>query len=470
MKFKFENVGLINQAELELADLTLICGENNTGKTYLTYGVYGFLSDCRGLLRNMLADDLRQSHPLTSGYVIDLEKMFQGKLNAYLKRASNQYTANLSKVFASNESLFKNSKITVSVIESDSFHAIDYQSSIQRGNSEKVFATLTKAEDSHLLEVLITEDAKDIVPLSALDSFIADAIVDIVFAPYLPTPTIACAERTGVAVFRKELDFARTGMIEALRTLSTKELRNPFRLIESMNSGYALPVNDNVNFIRQLEDLEKLTSPLAATHPDLLKAFNNIIGGSYKVIRDKGVIYQPEGYDKLQLSMNESSSAVRALLDIGFYLRCCAKPGDLFMIDEPELNLHPKNQRALARLIARMVNAGIKVFVTTHSDYLVKELNTLIMLAQHTAHTQATQQKYGYMNEELLDYSRVALYMTEAHKNIGTSRKQKAYHNILQRANITPNQGIEVTTFDTTIEDMNTIQSDILYGGDWDAE
>jgi predicted ATPase len=44
------------------------------------------------------------------------------------------------------------------------------------------------------------------------------------------------------------------------------------------------------------------------------------------------------------------------------------------MVDEPELNLHPENQRRVARLFARLINLGIKVFITTHSDYIVKEL------------------------------------------------------------------------------------------------
>ena len=83
------------------------------------------------------------------------------------------------------------------------------------------------------------------------------------------------------------------------------------------------------------------------------------------------------------MTMDESSSAVRSLLDIGFYLRHVANPGDLLMVDEPELNLHPENQRLIARLFARIVNLGIKVFITTHSDYIIKELNTLIMLKRY---------------------------------------------------------------------------------------
>ncbi|MEA1951032.1 MAG: AAA family ATPase, partial [Planctomycetota bacterium] len=44
MKIMLKNLGAIKQAEFELGDLTIICGKNNTGKTYVTYALYGFLA------------------------------------------------------------------------------------------------------------------------------------------------------------------------------------------------------------------------------------------------------------------------------------------------------------------------------------------------------------------------------------------------------------------------------------------
>ena len=44
IKATFENIGPIKNAELELDDLTIIAGQNNTGKTYLVYTLYGFLN------------------------------------------------------------------------------------------------------------------------------------------------------------------------------------------------------------------------------------------------------------------------------------------------------------------------------------------------------------------------------------------------------------------------------------------
>ena len=115
-----------------------------------------------------------------------------------------------------------------------------------------------------------------------------------------------------------------------------------------------------------------------------------------------------------------------------------------------------------ARLVARMVNAGLKVFITTHSDYLIKEINTLIMLNQCTEHCRSVQQKHGYEDSELIDPQRIRLYMTGLQKATTGRGKVRA----LIPATIYPDRGIEVSTFDDTIETMNAIQSEILYGGE----
>ena len=43
MKIAVKNLGVLRQAEFSLGDFTIICGSNNTGKTYATYALFGFL-------------------------------------------------------------------------------------------------------------------------------------------------------------------------------------------------------------------------------------------------------------------------------------------------------------------------------------------------------------------------------------------------------------------------------------------
>lgn len=465
MRFHFENLGLLDQADIELADLTLICGENNTGKTYATYAIYGFLRSWRQMLRFTLEDDINAFLKDANQYQFDLQQMFGGKVDDYLKRLGKSYVELLPRVFATDSNVFENTLCVPCSTATDDFLSQAYQRTVQSGSSGKVLATIKKEAGSAILEVLVADAEVMQRPFGGLTDFIADAVADIVFAPHLPRVHIASAERTGAAIFRKELDMARTRMLKAINEIDSKELkRNPFKILQEIDADYAWPVEDNVDFVRQLEDIDKRSSDLASAHPELLDAFDAIIGGSYKVVKQQ-LVFQAKGAGRQRFTMNEASSCIRALLDVGFYLRCRASPGDLFIIDEPELNLHPKNQRAFARLVARMVNADIKVFITTHSDYLVKEINTLIMLNQRTEHTKRVQQQYGYEDVELIAPQRVSLYMTGTGKPVAGSGRRSKIRTLIP-AKIYPDMGIEVGTFDDTIETMNAIQGEILYGGE----
>jgi ABC-type multidrug transport system ATPase subunit len=162
--------------------------------------------------------------------------------------------------------------------------------------------------------------------------------------------------------------------------------------------------------------------------------------------------------------MDESSSAVRSLLDIGFYLRHEARIGDLLIVDEPELNLHPENQRRIAKLFARLINIGIKVFITTHSDYIIKEINTLIMLNHDQPHLKEIAAEEGYRQEELLSADQVKVYIAEQALEMLKGKKRKTKFNTLTPAKIDPEMGIEARSFDTTIEKMNRIQTAIIWG------
>jgi hypothetical protein len=282
-----------------------------------------------------------------------------------------------------------------------------------------------------------------------------------VFGDLFPKPFIASAERTGAAIFRKELNFARNRIVEEMGTMG--EAINPFELLSKVYSDYALPVKINVDFTRKLEEISQKESFIYKNHPDILKDFGDIIGGEYLVKKNDELYYVPKG-KRIKLTMDQSSSAVRSLLDIGFYLRHVAEIGDLLIIDEPELNLHPENQRRVARLIARLINLGIKIFITTHSDYIIKELNTLIMLNQDNPRLQSLAYREKYLKDELLSPEKINVYIADKAMIKTHDSARKILCQTLIRADIDIKLGIEVKSFDNAIEDMNRIQEEIIWG------
>jgi predicted ATPase len=48
-----------------------------------------------------------------------------------------------------------------------------------------------------------------------------------------------------------------------------------------------------------------------------------------------------------------------------------ARPGDLVIVENPEVHLHPRAQQEVGTLLARVANTGVQVIVETHSDHVL---------------------------------------------------------------------------------------------------
>lgn len=460
MKVKIKNLGILKQAEFSLGDLTIICGGNNTGKTYATYALFGFLYTWRRLLTWPTFGLKEKINQLLSDGVISLDlQEYVQQCESILTAGCQGYVRQIPEVFAANEERFKNVDFQIEL----NFDNIQFQNKYEKKISTATWEiiSISKPEnDPYLSIILLTETEKINLPVHFLEEIIYDSIQDIIFSQFFPRPFIASAERTGAAIFRKELNFARNRLLEEISKNSNFD---PRELLFNVSQDYALPVKKNVDFTRQIETIVKKTSFIAENHPSILEDFADIIGGQYMITSNDELYYIPKG-KKLRLSMDESSSAVRSLLDIGFYLRHEARIGDLLIVDEPELNLHPENQRRIAKLFARLINIGIKVFITTHSDYIIKEINTLIMLNHNKPHLKQIAAEEGYRQEELLSADQVKVYIAEQALEMLKGKKRKTKFNTLTPAKIDPEMGIEARSFDTTIENMNRIQTAIIWG------
>ena len=460
LTIKLRNLGILKQVKFSLGDFTLICGKNNTGKTYTAYALYGFLESWRKFI-NISIDEDQIRTLLTDGALkIDLAQ-YTEETDQMLVEACKRYSEQLNEVFAASEDDFSDSEFHIKP------SAINMQNlgfKGEMGINQEPFLIASKEKGS---EELIFSLAVDRKRKTRVDSIFAKDIVSFtignaIFSNAFPRPFISSVERTGAAIFEKELNFSRNRLLDEIWR-SDKKI-DARELLSKSYKNYPAPVEDNVEFTRQIKETAKRKSFIAKEHPEVLDDFTDIVGGTYAITQNDLLYYIPKG-TRRRLTMDLSSSSVRSLLDLNFYLHCQAEKGDLLMVDEPELNLHPENQRRIARLFARLVNLGIKVFITTHSDYIVKELNTLIMLNHNKPHLKRIAKENGYQDNELIMADRIKLYMTKEkllQLEDGQKRRRRGY--TLVPAKIHPKFGIEACSFDKTINNMNEIQDEIVWG------
>ena len=109
---------------------------------------------------------------------------------------------------------------------------------------------------------------------------------------------------------------------------------------------------------------------------------DDILGGAVKVGGLPGLSYPhftylPRGW-KSGLPLTNASSLVSELAPLVLYLRHVVSPGDLLIIDEPESHLHPAMQVAFTRQIAAIAKAGVRVLLTTHSEWVLEALGNVV--------------------------------------------------------------------------------------------
>lgn len=256
------------------------------------------------------------------------------------------------------------------------------------------------------------------------------------------------AERNGLHLVFRELSTRRTAL---LHHVSRAGIDINDLLRDVMYSRYAEPIADYINWLNSLSEIQ--VSKARGFHSHAQRVQRSLAGGAYRVDPRTGSIdfkpYQPRRGEMRPSTMglHMTSSAVKSLFGLWFYLEYQASAGNILMIDEPELNLHPANQLQIARLLARLVNAGISVVISTHSDYIIREFNSLIML--HQTGGRSLQRKYKYHNDEVLDPDSVGAYLFD--------------DQTIKALTTTPEDGIHATTFDEVITYLNTVNNDIFF-------
>ncbi|MBL0707827.1 MAG: AAA family ATPase, partial [Sulfurimonas sp.] len=112
LNINFKNLGSISEGNIKLNKLTLICGENNSGKTYLNYMLYELL-DKRFTLRHPIFHDIFDLAKESGIYKLDLKDFLD---NSYIKLKlgfEKKFQTSLDRFFSATQGTFKNFRLDI---------------------------------------------------------------------------------------------------------------------------------------------------------------------------------------------------------------------------------------------------------------------------------------------------------------------------------------------------------------------
>ena len=182
------------------------------------------------------------------------------------------------------------------------------------------------------------------------------------------------------------LPAARTGIMQAHQIVVSSLIRQA--PTAGLRRSPQLPTLSGVlsDFLNELIEAGSSRTRTDSTVPLLADMLENSVmeGRIESQIEESGYpsFFHVGKENDLRLPLMKSSSMVSELAPVVLYLKHHVDIGDTLIIEEPESHLHPVSQAELAIYLAKLVHAGIRVVVTTHSEWLVDQFTNLARLAE----------------------------------------------------------------------------------------
>jgi|WetSurMetagenome_2_1015567.scaffolds.fasta_scaffold59096_2 predicted ATPase len=413
MIIKIRNFGAIKSCDIDLdKDLIAIFGENNIGKSYAISAVYLLLKNIFKELPFFIYFDQvnveiidRFFHDSVTGIINDVVQKKE-KITNITKNMENIVRSYLEKTLIA--SIIQPFSVTFGEIDTIKNKFINEKTYIELDTNELIFSISFDENEIKISNLIIKK--KIIVKLSKVNKKIhGEKEIQIYFCEKNQDSfkiNLGSLIRHYVSHFQRDyfvesyyLPASRSGLYQGLSAFGQifaqlAKSRNLLKQTVEIPS-ISEPVSDYFIALSGIEIKSKIKEDdpiLEITN----KIEKNILSGKISFDeKAKKILYHPDNTD-LTLDVSLTSSMVSEISSIVSFLRYIVAPTFqtrnprltfvltqkkkvLLFIEEPEAHLHPKIQMELMEIFVELVNAGVKIVFTSHSDYMFNKMNNLIL-------------------------------------------------------------------------------------------
>lgn len=389
-----ENFAKIKDASVKISPLMCFVGDNNSGKSYLMSLLWGILT---------LGKEIFPKFPSEAKAYKTCEKWLGDNVNKNIEiseKIISDYLLWFNDLLANNKKSLLN-KIFNYDVDADKIEITNY---CRRKKLEIIWddsAERYSVTETYIKFPLQKSYSKE--QLLRMNAYICWNILMEGIAEPLYTPIVK-GRRMGEPVY---LPASRTGFMLTYSQLIENSLQVSFAPAAQENSSaLTLPYIDFLQLITKFDTKSKLNK----RNKEVVNFIETkMTKGNISVKKDMLPVikYHPEGTEK-EIPLYVASSIVAEISPLLLLFKSDINFKTL-IIEEPEAHLHPELEKKMAQLIINLVNRGIPVWITTHSDTIIQHINNMIKLKNHEQVKELMQQ-YDYSKADVLDIANVSMY------------------------------------------------------------
>ena len=404
MKISVQNLGPIKEGTIDLSkNLTVFCGPNGTGKTFMSMLIheYYFLSNSYAGMKireiekyKILNEQINKK--AEEGGILEIEidinieilkKIKSDIINILINPNNLKATYGLDKTAI--EKFTKNLKIEIQ----------------QESLLESFFNLEIKEKE---IEILIPQIYIINISKKPNSNFLTI---------HFPTNYCEIEKR----LFEFNTTFKKAIYNNLILSTILDKLYNNFKFnsifflrpdIQNRDLIYNIPFLPNCfkrNSFNILEN-NKILRKIKSHYYDLVVELEAaLIGGSLFYSETVEIMFKNNRTNE-DFAFNLLSSSIISLSKFILYLKYEVRQNETIIIDEPEMNLHPDTQVMFARIIARLINAGLKFIISTHSDFILREFNTLIEIGLHEKTKSFAINEFKYKSDEFINKNDINIF------------------------------------------------------------
>lgn len=418
-----KNFGPIEAAEIDLRPLTVFVGESNTGKTYLAALIYALHRHFRGISQFPWADSVGSyigiAHRSRDRYTqIRREEIEQEALEVLEKLNTPEYAFKLSDlpqlIFTRTESRLTDREDFTNELE----RCFDFENvsklirfSGSRGKRMEISLSVREGDQACWnFGVQVTKSAgptitghlnQDMILLDSNDAMRKTEFHEISDIEHL-FRTLSSRRWRGVDSYY--LPAARSGIMQSHNVIGRVLIKRATRIgldrfpeVSTFSGMIADFLEQAIYYKERKGTSSRIIDIAEQLETEMLEGRIEVQRPTPEVSPE--FLYRPD-QAKEALRMSHSSAMVSELAPLVLYLRGIVRQGDLLIIEEPESHLHPDLQTKIAYILSRLVRAGVRVMITTHSNWLIQQIGNLIREGELRKQGEQTSESADYIKAE----------------------------------------------------------------------